>query len=380
MALVFQSEVRKIELAINRGLKFRIYPTKEQAIQIIKNLGCKRFIFNHFLNLRKTEYKANKKTYNYKEMCSILTNLKKYPEYSWLKEVDSNSLQQAIRDLMAAYDRFFKKLSDYPRFKSKHDHEQKYRTQMTNGNIKVFGNRIQLPKLGEVKAKLSREVVGEIKNATICRTASGKFFVTLCVKQTVNVKENHGHEVGIDVGLKHFYSDSNGNVVENPRLWQRFAKKLAREQRRLSRKMKSSGQHEKQRIKVARVHEKIVNIREDFQHKLALHLAEENQFVAVEKLNIRGMKKNRKLSKAIHDVAWGKFFQKLEYKIQEHGGKLVKVPTFYPSSQTCSVCGYKNPLVKNLNIRDWECPECHSHHDRDLNASINILNKARELA
>ena len=313
-------------------------------------------------------------------MSSILTDLKKSPEYQWLNEIDSISLQQALRDLQNAYDRFFKKLGGYPKFKSKKDHEQKYRTQMSNGNIKVLGNRIQLPKLGGVKTKLSREVVGTIKNATITRTASGKFFVTLGVEQVIKTKLNQGQEVGIDVGLKHFYSDSNGNTVENPRLWKRFATKLAREQRKLSRKKLGSGQWEKQRIKVARVHEKIVNIRENYQHKLAIQLAKENQFIAVEKLNIEGMKKNRRLTKAISDIAWGKFFLKLEYKAQEHGGKLVKVPTFYPSSQTRSCCGYKNPLVKNLAVRDWECPECHSRHDRDLNASINILNKAKELA
>ena len=368
-----------MELLINRGLKFRIYPTKEQIALINRNLGCKRFVFNYFLSLRKEEYKQNHKNLGYKKMSSILTDLKKSSDYKWLNEIDSISLQQALRDLQNAYDRFFKKLGGYPKFKSKKDHEQKYRTQMTNGNIKVLGNRIQLPKLGEVKAKLSREVVGLIKNATITRTATGKYFVTLGVEQVIETKLNQGNEVGIDVGLKHFYSDSNGNTVENPRLWKRFATKLAREQRKLSRKKLGSGQREKQRIKVARVHEKIVNIREDYQHKLAVQLAKENQFIAVEKLNIEGMKKNRRLAKAISDVAWGKFFQKLEYKSQEHGGKLVKVPTFYPSSQTCSCCGYKNPLVKNLSVRDWECPECHSRHDRDLNASINILNKAKEL-
>ena len=312
-------------------------------------------------------------------MCFLLTQLKAENEYQWLNEVDSNSLQQTLRDLNRAYVNFFKKLANYPKFKSKKDHEQKYRTQMISENIKVLGNRIQLPKLGGVKAKLSREVIGSIKNATITRTATGKYFVTLGVEQVIETKPNQGNEVGIDVGLKHFYSDSNGNVVDNPRLWKRFATKLAREQRRLSRKKLGSGQREKQRIKVARVHEKIVNIREDYQHKLSVRLAKENQFIAVEKLNIEGMKKNRRLAKAISDVAWGKFFQKLEYKSQEHGGKLVKVPTFYPSSQTCSCCGYKNPLVKNLAVRDWECPECHSRHDRDLNASINILNKAKEL-
>lgn len=368
-----------MELLINRGLKFRIYPTKEQIALINRNLGCKRFVFNYFLNLRKERYKATKENLNYEKMCSLLTQLKAKNEYQWLNEVDSNSLQQALRDLNRAYVNFFKKLANYPKFKSKKDHEQKYRTQMISGNIKVLGNRIQLPKLGEVKTKLSREVVGSIKNATITRTASGKYFVTLGVEQVIETKPNQGKEVGIDVGLKHFYSDSNGNTVDNPRLWKRFATKLAREQRRLSRKKLSSGQREKQRIKVARIHEKIVNIREDFQHKLAVRLAKENQFIAVEKLNIEGMKKNRRLAKAISDVAWGKFFQKLEYKSQEHGGKLVKVPTFYPSSQTCSCCGYKNPLVKNLSVRDWECPECHSRHDRDLNASINILNKAKEL-
>lgn len=366
-----------MELTINRGLKFRIYPTEEQKVKIIKNLGCKRFVFNYFLSLRKTEYKANKRTFSYKEMSSILTDLKKYPEYQWLNNADSISLQQTLKDLIKAYDNFFKKLGGYPRFKSKHSHQQRYRTQMVNGNIKVSGNHIQLPKLGEVKTKLSRKVVGEIQNATVIRTASGKFFVTLCVKQTIGVKQNKGNEIGIDVGIKHFYSDTNGNTVENPHLCKRFAVKLAREQRRLSRKMKNSKQREKQRVRVARVHERIVNIREDFQHKLALHLAQENQFIAIEKLNVCGMVKNRKLAKAISDVAWSRFFQKLEYKVKEYGGELVKIPTFYPSSQTCSVCGYKNPIVKNLSVREWECPQCHNHHDRDFNASINILNKAK---
>lgn len=361
---------------ITRGMEYRIYPTKEQEILINKTFGCRRFIYNHFLQIRRDEWKFNHKNINYNATNTMLTDLKKYAEYSWLNEVDSTALQNSLRDLQVAYDRFFKKLSKYPKFKSKHTHCQKYRSQCVNNNIKLVGNTIQLPKIGKVKIKLSRELVGKVVNVTVIRTASNKYFVTICVKYETEILSNNGHKIGIDVGVKHFYTDSNGNVIKNPKILAKFAKRLARAQRKLSHKKRGSAQYEKQRIRVARIYEKIKNVRDDFQHKLTYHLAEDNAFIAIEKLNIKGMLKNHKLAKAISDVSWGKFFIKLEYKAKEHGGVVVKVPTFYPSSQTCHRCGHKNPLVKNLNVHDWICPVCGTQHDRDKNASINILAKA----
>lgn len=365
-----------MKVTIKRGLKFRIYPNKAQKILINKTLGCGRFVYNHFLRIRMDEWKFNHKSISYKDTNKMLTDLKKYPEYSWLKEVDSTSLQNSLRDLQRAYDNFFAKRAKLPCFKSKHNHTQSYRSQLTNDNIRAVGNRIQLPKIGRVKTKFSREVVGKISNATITRTASGKYFVSLCVEYETELQPSAGGQVGIDVGIKSFYSDSNGNVVENPKFLAKYMKKLVREQRKLSRKKLGSGQWEKQRVRVTRIYEKITNTRNDFQHKLSYRLANENSLVAVEKLNIKSMMKNKKLAKAISDAAWGMFFTKLTYKITERNGKLVKIPTFYPSSQTCHICGFQNPIVKNLSVRDWVCPQCGKSLDRDKNAAINILKKA----
>ena len=365
-----------MKTTIQRGMVFRIYPNKQQQVLINKTLGCSRFVYNHFLRFRMDEWKYNKKGYSYEDTCLLLTNLKKYPEYDWLNEVDGTALQQSLRDLQKAYKNFFEGRAKFPKFKSKHNHCLTYRSQKNNNNIRVIGNRIQLPKIGRVKTKFSREVVGKISNATITRTASGKYFVSLCVKYETELQPSAGGQVGIDVGIKSFYSDSNGCVVENPKFLAKYAKKLVREQRKLSRKKLGSGQWNKQRVRVARVHEKIANTRNDFQHKLSYRLTNENTLVAVEKLNVKGMVKNKKLAKAISDAAWSMFFEKLDYKAKERGGKLVKIPTFYPSSQTCHVCGFQNPIVKNLSVRNWVCPQCGESLDRDKNAAINILKKA----
>ena len=362
------------------GFKFRIYPNHAQQELINRTLGCCRFVFNHFLAIRRDEWTANHKSVTYNQTSAMLTDLKRYEEYSWLKEVDSMALQESLKNLDTAYQNFFKHQSRYPRFKSKHNHSQSYRTRNQGNGVRIIGNRIKLPKIGAVKIKQSRKFEGRILNATVSRNASGKYFVSLCVeldKETL-LKTNDGGEIGIDVGLKEFYSDSNGNTVANPRILRRLTRKLVREQRRLSRKMPRSMNRDKARIRVARVHERISNIRRDFLHKTSTALVRQNKTIAIEHLKIKNMMRNHKLARAISDVSWSEFFRQLEYKAELHGSEVLKVDTFYPSSQTCSECDYQNTETKNLSIRKWTCPKCGSRHDRDTNAAINILRKAIE--
>ena len=362
------------------GFKFRIYPNNTQQQLINRIFGCCRFVYNHFLAVRRDEWKANHNSLTYIKTAKLLTDLKKREETSWLSEADNAALQNSLRNLDCAYQNFFEKRTRYPRFKSKHSYKQSYRTNNVRNCVRIVNRKIKLPKVGFVKIKQSRTFEGRILNATVIHAASGKYFVSLCVEMDKEklVRFNNGGKIGIDVGLKEFYSDSNGNTVTNPRTLKKLSKKLAREQRRLSRKMPKSRNREKARIHVAKVHEHIANIRKDFLHKLSTRLTRENQTIAVEHLNIQRMLKNHKLARSVLDASWGEFFRQLEYKTELHGGELLKVDTFYPSSQICSHCGYQNTETKNLSVRKWTCPKCGTHHDRDINAAKNILRKALE--
>ena len=365
-------------MSMKKGVRFRIYPNREQQNLINKTFGCTRLVYNLGLAMRIEAYSSGEKA-NYNQTSAMLTELKKQSEYAFLKEVDSIALQQVLRDLDRSFVNMFEKRAKHPRFKSKHNHHQSYRTINQGNNIRIVGNRIKLPKLGNVKIKQSMEI-GHINNVTIERTPSGKYFAVLCVDFEPEVRPNKGGTIGIDVGIKEFYSDSNGNVVSNPKYLEKSLKKLAREQRKLSRKQKGSNNRDKQRKKVALAHEKVVNQRNDFLQKQSTMLIRENQTICIENLNVKGMIRNHKLAKSIASASWSKFFTMLEYKAAWYGNDIIKVPTMYPSSQTCSCCGFKNTLVKNLAIRSWECPSCHARHDRDVNASINILNKGLGIA
>ncbi|MFR8315960.1 IS200/IS605 family element RNA-guided endonuclease TnpB [Eubacterium ventriosum] len=362
---------------MQKGIKFRIYPNREQQKLINQTLGCCRLIYNKGLAMRNEAYENGRKV-GFSQTSAMLTELKRSDAFAFLKAVDSIALQQSLRDLDRGFVNFFQKRAAHPIFKSKHNRHQSYRTVNQGDNIRIAGKYIKLPKLGYVKIRQSMEV-GKIKNVTIEHTPTGKYFAVLNVEFEPQPRPNKGGRVGIDVGIKEFYSDSNGNVVSNPKYLEKTMRKLIREQRKLSRKQKNSNNRNKQRVKVASIHEKIANQRNDFLQKQSTLLIRENQTICIEDLKVKNMIRNHKLAQHIGSASWSKFFDMLAYKSIWYGNDVVKVPTMYPSSQTCSCCGYKNPLVKNLSIRVWECPDCHAVHNRDTNASINILKKGLQM-
>lgn len=362
---------------MNKGVRFRIYPNKEQQNLINQTFGCCRLVYNLGLDMRNKAFENGEKI-GYTQTSAMLTELKRNDEFSFLRDVEAVALQQSLRDLDQGFVNFFQKRARHPRFKGKHG-RQSYRTVNQRNKIRIVGEYIRLPKLGYVKIRQSMKI-GKINNATVVRMPTGKYFVSLNVEFEPEVKQNNGSSIGIDVGIKEFYSDSNGSTVSNPKFLEKLSRKLRREQRKLSRKKKDSNNRNKQRVRVAKVHEKIMNQRNDFLQKVSTMLISENQVICIEDLKIKNMVRNRKLARCISSVSWGKFFNMLEYKANWYGNEIIKVPTMYPSSQTCSCCGHKNPLVKNLAVRKWECPNCHTIHDRDTNASINILNKGLSIA
>lgn len=363
-----------------KAYKYRIYPNKPQEEQIHKTFGCCRFVYNQTLAYKKEKYEQDKQSMN-KISCNNYCNQVLKKEYEWLREVDKFALTNSIYNMDSAYQKFFKEHAGYPKFKSKKNPKRSYTTNFSNGNIEVDleNNKIKLPKLKWIKAKIHREFQGQIKSATVSQVPSGKYFVSVLVETKHTPMESTGCIVGIDLGIKDLLITSDGKKYDNIRTTKKHEKKLAKEQRKLSHKAKGSSNWNKQRIKVARIHEKICNTRKDYLHKISHELVDENQVIVSEDLAVKNMVQNHNLAKAISDCGWYELTRQLGYKSDWNNRQYIKIGRFTKSSQPCNVCGYVNTDTKDLSVREWTCPVCGTKHDRDINAAINILNEGLRL-
>ncbi|WP_293148585.1 MULTISPECIES: IS200/IS605 family element RNA-guided endonuclease TnpB [unclassified Microcoleus] len=350
-----------------KAFKYRIYPTSEQSILLAKSFGCARWFYNYTLNLTSETYKQTGKGLSRNEIINLLPSLKK--EYEWLTEAPSQALQQAALNLSSAFLNFFEGRAKYPNFKKKRNRQS---IRFPQG-CKLKDDILRLPKIGDVHCKVSRQPEGTLKSVTVSVNPSGEYFAACLYDDGKNLpeKSSEGKAIGIDVGLTHYAITSDGTKHGNPKYYRKYEKKLARRQKQLSHKLKGSNNRHKARIKVAKVHAKIVRCREDFIHKLSRKLVDENQVIVVENLAVRNMVKNHKLAKSISDAGWGEFCTMLKYKSEWEGKTYIEVDRFYPSSKTCNNCLNRVDSL-SLDIRSWQCPKCGENHDRDINAAKNI--------
>ncbi len=352
--------------------KYRIYPNMAQKEYFSRVFGCVRFFYNKSLSDMCEIYKSTGKNEN-------ITPASYKEDYPFLKEVDSLALCNAQLNRNAAFKAFFKKQSSFPKYKSKRN-DQSYTTN-NQGSVKFSSNDryISIPKCPRIRIKKHRNFKGEIKSITVSKTTDEKHYISLLVEENTECINICDNAIGLDLGIKELIIDSNGNKYKNHKYLTKSQNKLAKEQRKLSHMVKGSNNRNKQRIKVARLHKKIENQRNDYLHKLSRHIIDENQIICIEDLKVKNMTRSNKLARSINDASWTKFVSMLIYKANWYGNVIVKVPTNYPSSQLCSYCNYQNPLTKDLRVRKWTCPQCGSVHDRDINAAKNILRKGIEI-
>lgn len=356
-------------MKIKKSFKYRIYPTEEQKVLLSKHFGSKRFVWNHFLDLRKKVYLENKTNLTYYDNSKSLTELKKQEDFVWLKEVNSQSIQYALRDLEVAYTNFFSKKGKFPRFKSKKDKQSFRIPQFT----KYKDEQLWIPKFKQaIKVKEDRPLSGEILFSTISKSPSGRYFVSITCETEHTPYEKNNNQVGVDLGIKELAICSDSKIYPNIKNTKKYAKKLSYEQKQLSKKHKGSGSKNRQRIKVAKIHEKIANSRLDHIHKITTQIVRDNQTICVEDLAVVNMIKNHKLAKSISDCSWGEVLRQLKYKSEWNERELITIDRFFPSSKTCNKCKFVNQDL-TLDDRKWTCPNCGSKLDRDINASENIL-------
>jgi putative transposase len=349
--------------------KFRLQLTNEQQHRLSQHFGAIRWTYNHFLNQRKEYYQENKKSINYNKQSALLTQLKKQKDTSWLKDINSQSLQYSLSCLEIAYNNFFRGNTRFPRFKSRKGKNSFTVPQFIN----IKKNILSIPKFRDgLKMIVARPINGTVKQCTLSKTSTGKYFVSILTEKQYTPVQKTNKSVGIDLGLKDFLVTSDGLKAKNPRNTKKYQRSLTLNQKHLSRKIKGSNRYERQRLKVTRIHEKISNSRNDNLHKLSHWLITNYDIICVEDLNVKGMVKNYKLSKHISDASWGHFIELLSYKAEWNDKQVVKINRFFPSSKTCHNCGWINNSL-TLNDRIWTCSKCNSLIDRDLNAAKNIL-------
>jgi len=355
-----------------KSYKYRIYPNKSQKELIEKHFGCVRWVYNWGLERKIKIYEGSKKNIGCFDLMKELTQLKKQEEYQWSNEVNSQSLQMALRNLDNAFNAFFKKNSKFPKFKSKKDNKKSF--QIPQG-LRI-DTKLSIPKIPNIKIKVDKELEGKIKTATINKTQTNKYFVSIVVENDIEFPNkpeiNEDTMIGIDLGIKNFATISDGRKIENHKYLKRSLGKLKKQQRGLSRKKKGSKNRDKQRLVVARLYEKITNQRNDFLHKLTYQLTHENQMsIAIEDLSVKNMLQNSNLSREISDASWGEFRRQLEYKCDWYGKNLLVIGRFEPSSKFCNVCGNINNELRLID-REWVCIKCNTKHDRDILAAQNI--------
>lgn len=356
---------------MNKSYKLRIYPNSGQRELMSKTFGCVRYVYNYYLNKRIEVYNETGKSYKYYDCCKDLTLLKR--ELNWLCEVDNSALQNSLKNLNAAFEKFFNEHQGYPKFKSKKEHRLSFKSECIYNNIRVEGKKIRLPKIGFVKFRDKRSPQGRILNASVMQEPNGNYYVIVCCTDLdIPSLPKTNRSVGVDLGLRKFAVTSDGEVFDNPAFYENHLTRIARLHRELDRKTRGSSNRNRARIRLAKEYARVSNKRYDFTQKLSSYIVNNYDNICIEDLDIESMKEYG-LARRILDASWQEFVRELKYKSSWYGKRVITVDRYFPSSQICHCCGERFRITKNGHITHWVCPNCRAEHDRDFNAAINIL-------